>query len=218
MRLLASHEIPEILTVDADQLSPLGGPGRGGVDVGLGHGSPAEDLAGAQLVDEYLAAPRVADLHRRLALEEEVQLLGRRSLRGQFLARFVRADARDACDLIEVRGLELREDVELMKPLDALSPENGPAGAADSLPEALGYHLAHAFGHLITDARVGFAELPEIVPVDHDKLGRLDGARRRPCTDAAPSPLPSRAALPVPDRREVPGRRPSRASSPRLSP
>ena len=74
-------KLAEILTLDDYQLGRLGGPRRGGVDVGFHDCAPAQHFARPEFVDLDLTTVGAPYLDDRLALEEEVELLGRRALR-----------------------------------------------------------------------------------------------------------------------------------------
>ena len=76
--------------------------------MGLHHRSPAEHLPRAELVDEDLAAVGSPDLDLRLALEEEVELIGCRALSGQLLPAVELLDLGDPRDRLQIRQARAR--------------------------------------------------------------------------------------------------------------
>ena len=128
------------MTITSDRWSS----GGSRVDVGLDDRRPAEHLPWADFVDQSLVATGTAYLDLSLTLKEEVERIGRSPVYGQFLSDLKLPDVGNPGDRVQIRHVELVEDlklVELVRPVHS-----------DCLPKPPRDHLTHAVDHVIAEA------------------------------------------------------------------
>ena len=105
-----------------------------------------------------------AYLHRRLALQEEVQPIGRLSLGGELLGGLEFLDVGDVAHQLQIDVVQFGEDAELTQLAGFALFSDLSAASSDGLAEAPRHHLADALRHLVADVLVRLAELTELAP------------------------------------------------------